>query len=1428
LTSITPLRKRRWSQLPTALAAVALIAALPPAAHAAGGLTLIDETDQVGPGISVRHLKTLESGGWFDYQLLTAKLQDGLVSTDLLSGDTVTDTGPISKKADKVGAVAGVNGDFFDINNSNAPLNLAVRGGELLKSANYGYGAPVSGVTRDGIGQLVSTTLEAKATFAGADRAVSSLNTFGGMPAGGYAAFTSKWGSYSRAAGLSGVRNVAEVLVTDGRVVSVNADGAGAGAIPAGSFYLVGREGAADAIRALSVGDEVSLAYGLSGDVAQQLQFAIGGNEVLVRDGRVVGSDQSVHPRTAIGFKDGGRTMLLLVADGRQTQTLGMTTQKVAEIMRDAGAETAMNLDGGGSSTLVARPLGDSRVAVRNVPSDGSERYDPNGVGLFVTPGNGQVEQLVLSPSGGEARVFPGLHRTLRVKAVDDHQTPVALARGDVRWSSNEGTVDGGLLKAPDDVFGHIRVKATTDTAQEQVAVRVLGELRTLEPSSQRLSFSTTGADQAKTITVTGRDAEGFTAPVEAADLELDYDSSIVKINPSGNALKITPVKAGGTLLTLSAGSETVQLPISVGVETRVNDYFLTSSPIASGNWQWTGTSTIRRTLTDTPEGVRVDYTAGRNMGITSRGTIGQFALPGAPLRVHVRVKSTADVSLTYGSFAQADGTYKGLYGNPLKPGWNDVVFTLPADTKFPIKLDTFQAIETTVAAQRDGSIVVGEVSADVPSEVELPEQEPLRSDALISADGELQEGADFTFATLSDVQFTNANQEMVPVAVQALRRIRATRPDLVVLNGDIVDLGAPADMTLARRTLEAGGCQLVPLGTPEVPAPTADTVPCLYVPGNHESYVSGGQGTLDAFRAEFGRAYGWTDHKGTRFITLNSSYGSLRGSDFAQLPMLQEALDEAARDDAIDNVMVFAHHPVDDPDEAKSSQLGDRTEVQLIKKLLSDFRDDSGKGVAMVGSHAQIMDVHREQGVPYVVLPSSGKAPYGTPDRGGITGWVRWGVDSDENAAGQWLEGDVHPFAQSIDLQAPASLEVGNSAPLGGSLVQPSGVRNGSRTVPLRYPLSLRWSGSDDLAIGSGDDAVEAAREAGKAAILDPQSGEVTALSTGTVEVTVAADSMRDDDDLAPVTATKTITVDPSTAPGPKAWISSPVFPDQAATTIGAAQPVTVANTGEEPLQIGLDRVIALDGPQGDFVVADDACSGTVIAPGASCTVLVRFAPSRENAVSRARLVFRGNTAEQRHTVTLTAASTGLPRGDKGEQGQPGVPGEDGPAGPQGPQGPAGRDGAQGESGAQGPQGPAGNDGATGPAGQPGATGPAGVKGDTGATGAAGSKGDKGDRGDKGAKGDRGAAGRDALVTCTVRNGLYQRVTCVVTYSSRAAAKKATVKRASKARLTRSGRTYATGKVGALKATRKVGRGRYTLVVGSGKRATKVAVTVR
>jgi hypothetical protein len=80
------------------------------------------------------------------------------------------------------------------------------------------------------------------------------------------------------------------------------------------------------------------------------------------------------HPRAAIGLIDGPRPRILAVAiDGRSRHDAGVTLEELAEIMAALGAETAMNLDGGGSTTLVAGGR------LRNRPRGSYERPEPGG-----------------------------------------------------------------------------------------------------------------------------------------------------------------------------------------------------------------------------------------------------------------------------------------------------------------------------------------------------------------------------------------------------------------------------------------------------------------------------------------------------------------------------------------------------------------------------------------------------------------------------------------------------------------------------------------------------------------------------------------------------------------------------------------------------------------------------------------------------------------------------------------------------------------------------------------------------------------------------------------------------------------------------------------------------------------------------------------
>jgi hypothetical protein len=87
----------------------------------------------------------------------------------------------------------------------------------------------------------------------------------------------------------------------------------------------------------------------------------IGPGGLLVEAGRNLGETALVqpkmrHPRTAAGVTAGGRTLILVVIDGRQpAHSIGVTLPELADIMIELGAVDALNLDGGGSSTFVYR-----------------------------------------------------------------------------------------------------------------------------------------------------------------------------------------------------------------------------------------------------------------------------------------------------------------------------------------------------------------------------------------------------------------------------------------------------------------------------------------------------------------------------------------------------------------------------------------------------------------------------------------------------------------------------------------------------------------------------------------------------------------------------------------------------------------------------------------------------------------------------------------------------------------------------------------------------------------------------------------------------------------------------------------------------------------------------------------------------------------
>lgn len=119
----------------------------------------------------------------------------------------------------------------------------------------------------------------------------------------------------------------------------------------------------------------------------------VAGSNILVKDGKNVapppdkGFSKGPHPRTAVGIADGGKTLVLVVIDGRKPEkAIGMSLTETAEVMLKFGCTDAVNLDGGGSSVLAIRDPADHKMKILNTPSDGRERSVANVLGVSVTP----------------------------------------------------------------------------------------------------------------------------------------------------------------------------------------------------------------------------------------------------------------------------------------------------------------------------------------------------------------------------------------------------------------------------------------------------------------------------------------------------------------------------------------------------------------------------------------------------------------------------------------------------------------------------------------------------------------------------------------------------------------------------------------------------------------------------------------------------------------------------------------------------------------------------------------------------------------------------------------------------------------------------------------------------------------------------------
>ncbi len=117
-----------------------------------------------------------------------------------------------------------------------------------------------------------------------------------------------------------------------------------------------------------------------------KIKHAVAGFHVVLKSGKPMGNKQPLHPRTAVGISKAKNEMIWLVVDGRQKgKSEGVSTMELGHMLKQLGCESGINLDGGGTSTLVQRGK-DGKPAVLNTPIHagvpGLERSSASHLGI--------------------------------------------------------------------------------------------------------------------------------------------------------------------------------------------------------------------------------------------------------------------------------------------------------------------------------------------------------------------------------------------------------------------------------------------------------------------------------------------------------------------------------------------------------------------------------------------------------------------------------------------------------------------------------------------------------------------------------------------------------------------------------------------------------------------------------------------------------------------------------------------------------------------------------------------------------------------------------------------------------------------------------------------------------------------------------------
>ncbi len=590
---------------------------------------------------------------------------DRLVS----SGETV------GAMARRTHAIAGINADYFDIGNTNQPLNLVVRDGALLRSPSKRV---VLDVRVDRSVHFENVALSGALRFG---MSMLPLTTINEWPPQGGVGFMSE--AYGLAKAAPGVR-IAQLVPVDVAHSPFH---------PTGAFRIVSFDDAtrahtvhgyelafgpaALALGALpAIGDTVTVDLATT-PTLDDVTDAVGGGPMLVSRGVVVDDPNSPAPEErdrrfpvsgAATLADGA--LLLLCVDGRSPLSVGLTRPEFAALARGFDAASAMAFDSGGSAELVARVLGDAQPSVLGKPSDGEERAVADGLFIYNDAPVGPAVRLVVRPESIVA--MAGARVAVRAAIVDaaGHALgPAHLAGGDVvrvGATSSQMTLHSGMLGT----------NVGVDVVDALARLDLASETRHPEPGATIVLHASGFDARGRVVTI------GPSLHVRGARGEIDVSQPY----QLGNHDERLEARAGGARTTLEVRVGRHSEPLRLFDPAMATAWSFASAP--------TGIAGALAFANDPPE-LQLPYDFTRDQRAAYARAVPGFTFPGEPLAFAIEVEGDESGVGLRATFVNSLGETRALTLAKSVDwrGWQRRAIALPDDLTAPVRLTSLYIV---------------------------------------------------------------------------------------------------------------------------------------------------------------------------------------------------------------------------------------------------------------------------------------------------------------------------------------------------------------------------------------------------------------------------------------------------------------------------------------------------------------------------------------------------------------------------------------------------------------------------------------------------------------------------------------------------------------------------------------------------------------